>query len=113
MNTTESVSNHTPGPWTASRGSRRSDVIDYIKVGAGFLSFTRGIGQTNAEVASNTRMAAAAPELLAAIAELLSQLEQGMECHGIAANSPTTKNAISQARAAIAKASPGHPLANP
>ena len=81
MNTTESVSNHTPGPWTASRGSRRSDVIDYIKVGAGFLSFTRGIGQTNAEVASNTRMAAAAPELLAAIAELLSQLEQGMECH--------------------------------
>jgi len=56
-------------------------------------------------------VAAASPELLEALVALLSQLEQGMECHGIAVNSPTTKNAISRAREAIAKACPGHPLA--
>jgi hypothetical protein len=93
--------------WKASRGSRRSDVLDYIQMGEGFAALTRGIGQTNAEVTASARLIENAPELLAALHDLLGQVEQGAECQAITINSPTMKEALANAKRVLIAASSG------
>jgi hypothetical protein len=87
---------HTQGKWVASRGSRRVDVIDYISIGAGFASLTRGIGQTNAEITANARLIELAPDLLDAISELVDAYDNAEETKEFSSKLAKAREVISK-----------------
>lgn len=84
---------HTPGPWRYERANPSPTTGEHLIAGAknGYLAEIRDCGSGN--ISANARLIAAAPDLLAALEELLNALP-----------SATTHPAIKAARAAIAKA---------
>lgn len=97
---------HTPGPWkllSEDSQDRSFDVIsscptawDIAKV-HGFCGFRRG-NENYSETNANARLIAAAPDLLAALIEARSELEQyEAMISGEHYSSPTINDAISKA----------------
>ena len=68
------MTEHTPGPWRAFRGDRLTAHADDWCASAGPTMICSGIG-FNDEAEANARLIAAAPDLLAALEEALSELE--------------------------------------
>ena len=93
---------HTPGPWKAETfvvmGAEDHPKSGYtIKAGDDAIAdLYHGCGWTKAEVKANARLIAAAPELLAALEAVLSQIDPK--------DTPVGLGNILNARAAIAKA---------
>lgn len=91
---------HTPGPWTLAKGS----LGVYVMVGDREISSTVG---SSREDLANARLIAAAPELLAALENLVDLLagDQWSEAEiDVAFNLTGLGARVNQARAAIAKA---------
>ena len=89
---------HTPGPWWFA-----ADAPDTCAVGSGDIEIATGLRRANA------RLIAAAPDLLAVMADLLADLDTiGFECDDddVAGTDcvDTVSQHIERARAAIAKA---------
>ena len=87
--------NHTPGPWKFIEGAAmvrgRNDQAHVCDI--------RGFGCTDDECAANGRLIASAPELLAALGELIEQLEGIPDWHGAEGLSlEQSKTALEMAR---------------
>ena len=61
------MSNHTPAPWTAERDPSHYDTLSSIRGGLGALRVEIGGYAGPPEQEANTRLIAAAPDLLAAL----------------------------------------------
>ncbi len=93
---------HTPGPWIVRNGvfidaPTMRDVAQVRGVGA-----SEGVLNPDLEIVANARLIAAAPDLLAAVSNLLDQIENGAPFTGKA--SDMQRNSVEQARQAITKA---------
>lgn len=110
------MSKHTPGPWTMcfrsgdmSEGTveRGSDLVAIV-CGANYGAWRDAPDEGDAEFEANTRLIAAAPDLLAALKSALGALEemQRIWAPHAAANGFSTKDSamIVSLKAAIAKA---------
>lgn len=99
-----SLAAHTPGPWRAD-GNTNGNFYGVSAVREGFrgspVVVWRGIARpSSAEGRANAHLIAAAPELLATLAELTEAVDFGSD------SSATHQALLDRARAAIAKASP-------
>ena len=105
---------HTPSPWTAGRDPCHYDTLSSVTGGKGLLVVEIGGGARPAEQEANTRLIAAAPELLAALESCVDELEAEVKAKyadTLPAGYPTIRRAYDSdmetvivARAAIAKA---------
>jgi hypothetical protein len=98
------VQTHTPGPWTVAmdyrdrwhrsimHGDKPFMYTRFFPEGNGFTPR----GEIDDEMDANAHLIAAAPELLAALEELLDQIR--VECHHTGINVLPSLNAIKQAR---------------
>lgn len=100
---------HTPGPWRISRTSGMEIFInqDYDQPNRvpGYFAEVRRFTSDHEQVDANARLIAAAPELLEALEQLVSDYERGI--HVEFGGSPWLKEKLEEldyARAAIAKA---------
>ena len=108
---------HTPGPWLAQkdcRGEHNHGIITDGPMAWGIYgpSFRLGVLHdprpwcSDAEITANARLIAAAPELLAALAEIIAvhDLEPHRTRPIAPMDSPLAAQAINLARSAVAKA---------
>jgi hypothetical protein len=111
------VSAHTPGPWTTSHYEDRNfpwqiRPVPHYEGGPklhGSAGAVAAIPDSRLhDQAANARLIAAAPELLEALRHLEGQAVQQNEAYGNP-NSPSMYEALTEARAAIAKATGGQP----
>lgn len=112
------MSGHTPGPWTIRWGTNvgavRSGAEWAIVAACGGFATNTDKGQHHDENESNTRLIAAAPELLAALKECADELEEWVAHHYGDDVHPALERKVYRdmepvriARAAIAKAEGG------
>ena len=93
---------HTPGPWTMNRHPGHPHGLAIItKDIAPGAWLAEVVAYTNGTHYANARLIAAAPDLLAALADLLAEFNQHVpeDCA-----CPKARSAADNARAAIAKA---------
>lgn len=104
----EGMSKHTPGPWQAI-GTDPAEGGDWFWIKAQPHSALRGFskeigvvngGQNDPEQQANARLIAAAPDLLKALTEIVSQIDQGDSSGKVFSRD----HCITSARAAIAQA---------
>jgi hypothetical protein len=99
----ESPTRHTPGPWESNRNGSYWSILgpDRNLNGNGITSVpVAAVVQSNPESLANSRLIAAAPELLRALTEIVSQIDQG----GSGGKVFSRDACISAARAAISNA---------
>ena len=97
------TTNHTPGPW-AVRFTEQSNVIQIVAhdVGAVIARTAEAHPESGiySDIEHNARLIAAAPELLAALDDLVQQIDKGAK----AGRLDLTVIFTTEARAAIARA---------
>jgi hypothetical protein len=96
---------HTPGPWVVTDTIRREGVCKVSGPNGRGLVAIVGNGFNIGSYAADSRLIAAAPDLLASLIELLEPLERAsaeMVSHGLVADE-NAEAAFDRARAAIAK----------
>ena len=94
---------HTPEPWESNRNGSYWSILgpDRNLHGDGITSVPVAVVvQSNPEATANSRLIAAAPELLRALTEIVSQIDQG----GLGGKVFSRDACISAARAAISNA---------
>lgn len=93
---------HTPGPWFVPTPTYRTLYVE-ARIGNRMLQEVASCGPTAdpAQQAANAQLIAAAPALLEALEKCRKELSAWMRCY---CEDTATQEAISQASAAIAKA---------
>jgi hypothetical protein len=88
---------HTPGPWTSGRAIPADDTVSRIvRAGADHIAVVMDLDGAAQEAVDNARLIAAAPDLLAALRSIIESSDANC--------GDSLANAISAARAAIARA---------
>ncbi len=103
------MSNHTPGPWYIDADEPEAKGIP-ITNGAGFIADVGTLGPSDDEDRANARLVAAAPDLLAALEEVTTELfwmDHGPRDSDRKAFARRVEELRGLARAAIAKAKGG------
>ncbi|RSZ60011.1 hypothetical protein HF313_14955 [Massilia atriviolacea] len=104
------MSAHTPGPWVLEPNARGGINIrcSWGVIGCAFsgVSFAPGEPNQVIEQRANAHLIAAAPDLLEALRELANDIAERFDMESSSTN-PGMKNAVAEARAAIAKATGG------
>lgn len=95
------MSAHTPGPWTMREHPTEYGL--YRVFGPTRRSAVAVVVESTDEHEADARLIAAAPELLDALREYMSQFGQGLDAHGLPYG-PSQAEADRKARAVIAKA---------
>lgn len=96
---------HTPGPWTDAIGMAGRPIVSSVNQSTDIIAVMSRSGKTQEEAYANARLIAAAPDMLAALQECIT--EDGANCLAYGTDTPKLRarlRAINEtARAAIAK----------
>ena len=96
---------HTPGPWTSGRPIPADDTVSRIvRAGADHIAVVMDLEGAAQEATDNARLIAAAPDMLAALLEVVAEWDAHHADEDHRSGYTLDTGGIAQARAAIARA---------